>query len=231
LKATMKKEWLIVVLGLLMPVIVGPNHVVAGTFNISGPAGFTVDQVVGEFFYIDLNVLDQRIITDLNVSIELLPLAPDGGNPWDDLRMTLRHGTTTVTLHDNPTGFGPNQGVLFDMTFDDQASALLSSLRVGAPPLGDALGDFQPDPGQLSDFDGMNLTGIWTLGFEETCCPWETIIGSWSISGTAVPIPSDCEDDFEPDGDVDGVDLATIISSGAINIDIFAEDFGRVNCP
>jgi hypothetical protein len=40
-----------------------------------------------------------------------------------------------------------------------------------------------------------------------------------------------CEGDFEPDGDVDGSDLAFLIDTGGIGIDIFAEEFGRVNCP
>jgi hypothetical protein len=41
-----------------------------------------------------------------------------------------------------------------------------------------------------------------------------------------------CEGDFEPaDGDVDGSDLAILIGSGAIDIGVFAEDFGRENCP
>ena len=41
-----------------------------------------------------------------------------------------------------------------------------------------------------------------------------------------------CEGDFAPaDGDVDGADLALVIDSGGIEIDVFAEDFGRIDCP
>jgi hypothetical protein len=39
-----------------------------------------------------------------------------------------------------------------------------------------------------------------------------------------------CEGDFEPDGDVDGGDLAHLIDTDALEIDIFAEDFGRTDC-
>jgi hypothetical protein len=54
---------------------------------------------------------------------------------------------------------------------------------------------------------------------------------SYGVTTSWSSFVDDCEVDFEPDGDVDGVDLATLIDSGSINIDIFAEDFGRVNCP
>ena len=39
-----------------------------------------------------------------------------------------------------------------------------------------------------------------------------------------------CDGDSEPDGDVDGVDLVDVISSGAIGIDTFANELGRINC-
>jgi hypothetical protein len=45
-------------------------------------------------------------------------------------------------------------------------------------------------------------------------------------------IPAICECDFEPDGDVDGSDLAAYIANGAgISLNEFAEEFGRTNCP
>lgn len=42
-----------------------------------------------------------------------------------------------------------------------------------------------------------------------------------------------CEQDDEPDGDVDGTDLAKIVAftPSVQNIIEFAEDFGRLNCP
>jgi hypothetical protein len=41
----------------------------------------------------------------------------------------------------------------------------------------------------------------------------------------------ECEQDYEPDGDVDGADLAHEITAGGSNIILFAEDFGRTGCP
>ena len=41
-----------------------------------------------------------------------------------------------------------------------------------------------------------------------------------------------CEGDVEPDGDVDGSDLAVFISNGAgISLGNFTHEFGRNNCP
>jgi mannobiose 2-epimerase len=40
-----------------------------------------------------------------------------------------------------------------------------------------------------------------------------------------------CEGDGESDGDNDGVDLSRVVAHGGVDIDIFAEDFGRVDCP
>jgi hypothetical protein len=39
-----------------------------------------------------------------------------------------------------------------------------------------------------------------------------------------------CFCDFEPDKDVDGSDLVNLINSGGINIEVFAENFGRTGC-
>ena len=49
-------------------------------------------------------------------------------------------------------------------------------------------------------------------------------------SNFVVTPENDCDGDFEPDGDVDGSDLAILIGSGGIDIDIFSEDFGRTDC-
>lgn len=43
--------------------------------------------------------------------------------------------------------------------------------------------------------------------------------------------PTLCEGDSEPDGDVDGNDLVLKVYAGGLNMEIFAEDFGRVDCP
>jgi len=62
--------------------------------------------------------------------------------------------------------------------------------------------------------------------------PWSTNYnlesGFWyTVKGTAV-----CEFDFEPDGDVDGSDLAEFIANpDLLDLSIFAAEFGRTDCP
>jgi hypothetical protein len=41
-----------------------------------------------------------------------------------------------------------------------------------------------------------------------------------------------CEGDYDGDGDVDGADLAEyLIDSGGLDLEVFAANFGKVNCP
>ena len=50
------------------------------------------------------------------------------------------------------------------------------------------------------------------------------------LSGSA--IPAICECDFEPDGDVDGTDLATQAAGGTgVSLGDFAAEFGMPDCP
>jgi hypothetical protein len=49
--------------------------------------------------------------------------------------------------------------------------------------------------------------------------------------GTPMPGRQPCEGDDEPDGDVDGKDLAAEIDGDGVGVDVFAEDFGRTDCP
>lgn len=51
----------------------------------------------------------------------------------------------------------------------------------------------------------------------------------FSASGSAFAEP--CEGDFDHDCDVDGSDLVALISFSEIDIDVFAENFGRLDCP
>jgi hypothetical protein len=51
-----------------------------------------------------------------------------------------------------------------------------------------------------------------------------------NIDDASDPVPA-CEGDTEPDGDVDGVDLADEIGAGGPDVVQFAADFGRTDCP
>jgi len=169
----------------------------ATPFFISGPAGMLADaNPVGLPNTISLTTFETGLITDLNVSVELVPgvHAFNGDDlPWDDLDIFLSHNGIAVQLHESQSNAGPNPGVLFNVTFDDEAGTTLVDLIFSGPfpPLPDALGSFAPNGGgALSDFDGMSLAGDWNLTFIENCCSGETILNSWSISGTTVvPAP------------------------------------------
>jgi hypothetical protein len=71
--------------------------------------------------------------------------------------------------------------------------------------------------------EGDNMFEAWLQ--TEMAKPYVIANSTWEKSAEL------CEGDFEPDGDVDGSDLAALINSNAIGIDLFAEDFGKVNCP
>ena len=51
-----------------------------------------------------------------------------------------------------------------------------------------------------------------------------------SFSNSLVGAGTICMGDFEPDGDVDGSDLAFLINPGGFNLELFASEFGRADC-
>jgi hypothetical protein len=68
----------------------------------------------------------------------------------------------------------------------------------------------------MDDDDGMDARAVTMSGAFGTATFADEIPNSGVFS---IPPNQECEGDFEPDGDVDGSDLA-----------VFAADFGRTNC-
>ena len=62
-------------------------------------------------------------------------------------------------------------------------------------------------------------------------CPNNYNLGQEDSNSNNIGDVCECEGDSEPDGDVDGIDLAQEIIGGGSNIIKFAEDFGRTGCP
>jgi hypothetical protein len=83
------------------------------------------------------------------------------------------------------------------------------------------------EPGNVgtNTFDFYGTLGV-QIGYARG---YEDII---IFSDAGAPIaPPPCANDFDEDGDVDGSDLIQEINAGGPNIDQFAADFGRKNCP
>jgi subtilisin-like proprotein convertase family protein len=106
-----------------------------------GPNAGTVTESI-------ITYTDDFEINDVNVSVNLL-------HTWDgDLDLKLRApDNSEVVLSDRHGGSGDNYT---NTVFDDEATTPISD---GTPPF---TGTFQPD-GNLSDFDGMQSIGDWTL--------------------------------------------------------------------
>jgi hypothetical protein len=128
--------------------------------------------------------------------------------------------------------------VLFDTVtgvatpVDLSSAAACADLDLGGDPIDRCPGDpHKTHPGKCgcgvpdtdSDRDGTpncndNCPNIYNPGQEDS-------------NGNKIGDACECEGDSEPDGDVDGRDLAQEISAGGSNINKFAEDFGRTDCP
>ena len=151
----------------------------AALITASGPGANLVDQQTPGTSH-TLNVAQSGSILDLNVSVTLVD-SGGGGSQWGDLDMFLTHGTTTVQLldWDNPDDCCSGSDGTFDVTFDDAASSVLGSVS-GSPAVS---GTYKPENGLLSDFNGLDVMGDWTLTIIELEGFFnETDLEAWSIT-------------------------------------------------
>lgn len=161
-----------VLLGIAFLVCISPAN--AATFNIAGPAANDVDTDPATF--IDLDVAQTGIITDLNLSVEIT------GPYADDIQIGLSYaGTGSRGMTVYVGGKDDTVSAYIDATFDDEASS--------AYPIGAVVGTYQPYYTPLSFFDGVELSGQWTLGIYDNYIPGNgNDLLSWSISGTIVTV-------------------------------------------
>ena len=121
-----------------------------------------------------LDIDDSRTIEDLDVFIDLDHTFPE------DLDIFLEApGGTIVQLFNEFDG----DVDITDVTFDDEALTSISS--VGAPF---GPGSFRPDPGFLSDFDGLSLSGEWTLRIVDNVDEDDGTLHEWSIHAEVVQV-------------------------------------------
>ncbi|MFQ5429798.1 MAG: proprotein convertase P-domain-containing protein [Phycisphaerae bacterium] len=173
-----------------------------------------------------LEATDGGILTDVNVFVDIK-------HTWvADIDMTLVHNGTSVVLWDQACG--SLDDIL--VTFDDAGSPLSC-----ASP---TTGTFTPASaggGTLSDFDGADPLGTWTLEIRDNFPGQDNgFIRSWTLEITAAPrpafsqdtdsngIPDECEcptlpGDLDGDGIVDGRDVSSFVSAFLTGFDVCAD--------
>jgi uncharacterized delta-60 repeat protein len=138
-----------------------------------------------------LTVDDSFNILDLNVRLDV-------SHTWDedlDVFLVSPDGIEVELFTDVGGEFDNFTGT----TLDDEASASIAS---AAAPF---TGVFQPE-GQLSDFNGQNTSGIWTLRIEDDVRGDVGTLNSWSIvvthlTSTANTAPVAVDDGYSVDQD------------------------------
>jgi hypothetical protein len=116
-------------------------------------------------------------VSDLDVRIGQL------NHTWvGDLKITLSHGATTVTLMNRPgPGTGGASGNDFtNLILDDEAATPIDSIPSAGPP-GGYTGSFKPDQ-PLSAFDGQSTAGTWTLNVSDNAAADTGSLVAWGSS-------------------------------------------------
>ena len=123
-----------------------------------------------------LDIGDHATIHDLDVFINLTHTFTG------DLEISLQAPNgTEVLMFENEGGSGDD---ITDVTFDDEA---VSSISGQIAPFGP--GTFRPSPGSLSDFDGLDVFGQWTLIVNDELGGDSGRLNHWSIH-VETPVPA-----------------------------------------
>lgn len=119
------------------------------------------------------------VVADLDVALNI-------SHTWvGDLIVTLTHGATTVTIVDRPgrstSGAGCSQNNFSGIVLDDDglggAIEELCTANLTSPP------SYTPS-GALSAFNGMPVTGDWTLTVSDNAGADSGMLNSWSLNFT-----------------------------------------------
>ncbi len=125
---------------------------------------------------------------------------------WSD--WSINESLTTITLQD--VTWGANQFVVVGGDSGENSSVILTRAE--------GEGWIKMDSISKHALRGVTFNGSQFV-----------VVG---YGGTILRKLMSCECDIEPDGDVDGSDLAVFISTGVgISLGDFADEFGRINCP
>ncbi len=150
------------------------SYVVFGTFTgvypyVGGPVPIQDNTTSNAF----INDPDAGAILDVNITLDVIE------HTWiGDLNISLESPNGTIVLL-KPSNIAYSGDNLIDVTFDDEAA-----LPFPAPP-GTApfTGTWQP-AGNLSDFDGENPNGTWTLIVSDVFGADEGFIRDWTLEVT-----------------------------------------------
>ncbi len=145
-------------------------------------------------------------IEDLNVFVDL------DHTYMGDLDIFLEHNGISAHLFDE---FGAWDNDLASVLFDDEAATLISA---GTPPYGP--GSFQPSPGLLAGFDGVDIQGAWSLRIVDSSLGDAGTLFIFRIEGTfvAVFVPT------VPEGARDPIDFEVEAALNQIAGQLFASD-------
>lgn len=188
-----------------------PSLASAATFAYLGDGGPDVD--TGSVTSFDINVTDTGTIADLNVAVffentSRVNVTYPGTIAWGDLNVSVSKDGVSVDLW---SAGNPGENDFLYAAFDD-TSTQGETLNDVLDRAGSAPSDYVPvypgapvpiDPnapgesynalGALSAFNGLELSGTWTISIFDTVVPDELDeLGGWMIYGetvSAAPVP------------------------------------------
>ncbi len=137
-------------------------------FNIAGPPQPDYLNLIGNPASISFNVVQTGSITDLNLNVQIQSLVADENS------IELTHNAVTVLVRPiDLVAFGD-----LNLTFDDEAAVSY---------LGQLSGTVTP-ANPLSAFDGMELSGTWTLRLTNIDFAEADNLIAWSLIGTTAEV-------------------------------------------
>lgn len=178
-----------------------------------------------------IDVPETGTITDVDVGVDI-------AHTWvADLLITLQHNGTNVVLWAGGT-CGSNDNLL--VTFDDAGNPV----SCGMPTIG-VITPTSTGGGSLSDFNGRDPAGLWTLTIQDTFAAQDNgVFNNWSLTieiatvlsfsedANGNSIPDDCEcntrrGDMNGDGTVNALDIQTFLDAHLVRFTACADMHGN----